>query len=319
MNNTLMPRVARLNINTTCSKVGTIAPKISTNTLVPNNDTVSPTNGIIVSPSLRSGKINIGNKPDLITVQKINDISTLVVPKIYHGYVADMYNVNAGPNTMTSNVTVKKKTRKQPKRQKLTKLSESLYADKKLNEKLFEGGNVPTIYKKKRNHVTAKENTPMPYNINCLKQWVNRDLSPDAIESISPHLCYVLYSTVTNRIYIGYTNDFPHRIRQHNGEILGGAKKTHRFRPWKKLCSVHGFYDNSSALRFEWRLQHPGIRRKKGENTINFAEKSLRKVILAGDGSQIKDNKMHWPPLLINWALPGYNVDLPNVFNQQKP
>lgn len=132
----------------------------------------------------------------------------------------------------------------------------------------------------------------------------------------SDHLCYILKSAVSNRVYIGYTLDFPHRLRQHNGEIVGGAKKTHKWRPWYPICLIKGFYESSSALRFEYRLQHPGRRKKAGEDAITFTLQNLIKLIQSGDGSIAKDNKMPWPRFTIQWKVPGYSIDLPNVINQ---
>lgn len=133
---------------------------------------------------------------------------------------------------------------------------------------------------------------------------------------VTDHSCYILYSQVANKTYIGYTVDFSHRLRQHNGEIVGGAKRTHRWRPWKPLCVIRGFYDNSSALRFEYRLQHPKMRIKRGESAINFTLQTLIWLINNGDGSIEKGNKMPWPPLFIKWYQREYKIDHPNVINE---
>lgn len=48
--------------------------------------------------------------------------------------------------------------------------------------------------------------------------------------------CYLLISLsplAKNVVYIGSTPDPKKRIRQHNGEIAGGAKKTMKKRPCK--------------------------------------------------------------------------------------
>jgi predicted GIY-YIG superfamily endonuclease len=140
-------------------------------------------------------------------------------------------------------------------------------------------------------------------------------LSASDIERTSPHLCYILWSHVSNTIYVGYTNNFPHRIRQHNGEICGGAKRTHKHRPWSPLCTINGFYDSSSALRFEWRLQHCKPRKQPGENAITNIVKRLDNVIIMGDGTVVKDNKTCWPLLSIRWYLQGYNIKNPRVTN----
>lgn len=67
------------------------------------------------------------------------------------------------------------------------------------------------------------------------------------------YLCYILRSSVKPaRTYSGSTNDIRHRLRQHNGEIKGGAVATKTDRPWKIACLVYGFSTRSAALRFEW-------------------------------------------------------------------
>ena len=55
------------------------------------------------------------------------------------------------------------------------------------------------------------------------------------------------------RTYVGATVDLDHRLRQHNGEISGGAKATSgRAGSWRRVCHVEGFADESAALQFEW-------------------------------------------------------------------
>jgi len=44
---------------------------------------------------------------------------------------------------------------------------------------------------------------------------------------MSNYVIYLLYNTVNNCTYIGITNNKERRIRQHNGELVGGAKYTH--------------------------------------------------------------------------------------------
>ena len=41
------------------------------------------------------------------------------------------------------------------------------------------------------------------------------------------YIIYLLYNTKNNNTYIGITNNKERRIRQHNGELVGGAKYTH--------------------------------------------------------------------------------------------
>jgi predicted GIY-YIG superfamily endonuclease len=58
--------------------------------------------------------------------------------------------------------------------------------------------------------------------------------------------------------YIGKTNNLERRLRQHNGEISGGAKRTKRaldLHKWERVLHVKGFIDERAALHFENRFQ----------------------------------------------------------------
>ena len=81
---------------------------------------------------------------------------------------------------------------------------------------------------------------------------------------MSRFLCYILLSE-TGSTYAGCTCDLARRLRQHNGELVGGAKYTRAGRPWKPWVVVEGFCSYRDALRFEWRLKqhrhwHPRLR-----------------------------------------------------------
>ncbi|KAF0700712.1 Aste57867_8766 [Aphanomyces stellatus] len=73
--------------------------------------------------------------------------------------------------------------------------------------------------------------------------------------------CYLLApldSKKRNRVsYIGFTVTPKRRIRQHNGELVQGAKKTLKHRPWEMILVVYGFPTKELALQFEWVWQHP--------------------------------------------------------------
>jgi len=70
-------------------------------------------------------------------------------------------------------------------------------------------------------------------------------------------LVYILRSD--NRSYIGMTNDFFKRWKQHNKIIKGGAKYTSKYDNWYPICIIDGFKTKSEAMQCEWILK-----RKKG-------------------------------------------------------
>ncbi|XP_040993810.1 uncharacterized protein LOC121240430 [Juglans microcarpa x Juglans regia] len=72
--------------------------------------------------------------------------------------------------------------------------------------------------------------------------------------------CYLLVSLSPRHkghTYIGFTVNPRRRIRQHNGEIVSGAWRTKKKRPWEMVLCIYGFPSNVSALQFEWAWQHP--------------------------------------------------------------
>jgi putative endonuclease len=75
-----------------------------------------------------------------------------------------------------------------------------------------------------------------------------------------------------NKSYVGMTNNFFRRIRQHNKEIKGGARYTSKSKNWLPICIIDGFKDKSSACQCEWRL-------KRGKNGPNGRIEYLSKFI----------------------------------------
>lgn len=69
-----------------------------------------------------------------------------------------------------------------------------------------------------------------------------------------------------NKTYIGYTSDIKQRLRKHNLECKGGAKKTSKDAPWKLLMVVKGFLSGTTARQFEFAWQHPKQTRHIREN-----------------------------------------------------
>lgn len=66
--------------------------------------------------------------------------------------------------------------------------------------------------------------------------------------------CYCLASE-TGKTYVGFSTNLDRRLRQHNGELVGGAKATKGL-SWKRICCVTGFPSQQAALQFEWKWKH---------------------------------------------------------------
>ena len=104
-----------------------------------------------------------------------------------------------------------------------------------------------------------------------------------------------------NTSYVGATVDLDRRLRQHNGEIKGGAHMTSmklkQGKSWHRACYVSGFPTWQSALQFEWRWKQ--LTRK-----LNMAQKPIRRrfsalrLLLSLDRSTTKATPF------IDWETP---------------
>jgi structure-specific endonuclease subunit SLX1 len=103
---------------------------------------------------------------------------------------------------------------------------------------------------------------------------------------------YLLLSN-TGLTYVGATVDLDHRLRQHNGELAGGAHATHmriaQGNAWERVCHIRGFPDWRTALQFEWALKHhsrklplkmlPIERRMRGLHILMKKDRSTSKSV----------------------------------------
>ena len=73
---------------------------------------------------------------------------------------------------------------------------------------------------------------------------------------------------VPGYFYVGCTNNLARRIRQHNGEIVGGGKYTEKLRPWVPRA-VYGPYEGrSAAMKAEYALK----KKKRGEGRLRWSK-----------------------------------------------
>tara|TARA_B100001142_G_C13872785_1_gene476729 strand:+ start:52 stop:396 length:345 start_codon:yes stop_codon:yes gene_type:complete len=88
--------------------------------------------------------------------------------------------------------------------------------------------------------------------------------------NINTYIVYLLVNTNNNYTYLGITNNSTKRLRQHNGEIKGGAKYTHSFKgegQWIYYLKIKNL-NKSEALSIERTAKN---KRKKsiGKNPID--------------------------------------------------
>jgi predicted GIY-YIG superfamily endonuclease len=102
--------------------------------------------------------------------------------------------------------------------------------------------------------------------------------------------CYMLQSMDGSKTYVGATVNPNRRLRQHNGEISGGARAT-KGRSWRRAFLIGGFASERPALRFEWRWkwltrQAPGdtwLERRTHALSLMLAEHPDAVVLEGGD------------------------------------
>jgi putative endonuclease len=71
------------------------------------------------------------------------------------------------------------------------------------------------------------------------------------------YIVYLLINSANNYTYVGITNNPQRRIRQHNGELVGGARYTHNFKKDGEWI-FYGKIENLTkhiALSLEKRIQ----------------------------------------------------------------
>ena len=89
--------------------------------------------------------------------------------------------------------------------------------------------------------------------------------------------CYLLQSE--SKTYVGATIDPDRRLRQHNGELSGGARAT-RGHAWERKALVGPFDNQHDALSFEWHWKH-NSKKFKG-SAMDRRMKALESMLVDG-------------------------------------
>ena len=89
---------------------------------------------------------------------------------------------------------------------------------------------------------------------------------------------YLLISS-SGTTYVGATVDLDRRLRQHNKELVGGAKatsiKVKKGEIWTRVCYVLNFPSWQAALQFEWRWKRLG---RKFQKRMRICFENFQKV-----------------------------------------
>ncbi|KAH6810683.1 hypothetical protein C2S51_024445 [Perilla frutescens var. frutescens] len=108
------------------------------------------------------------------------------------------------------------------------------------------------------------------------------------------------------KTYVGVTNNFSRRLKQHNGELIGGAKASSAGRPWTCACLIQGFMDKSKAYQLEskWKSISKKLPRKRNGKNKEQLESSQRLLLQHRYAAlnQLKE-LIDCTQLEINWHL----------------
>jgi len=103
------------------------------------------------------------------------------------------------------------------------------------------------------------------------------------------YLVYILKSDKFS--YVGMTNDFFRRFRQHNKEIKGGAKYTSKRTGWYPICIIDGFDTMVEAMQCEWRVKKSGLLRGP-DGRVKHLSNMLKKEKWTSKSPVIKEQNL---------------------------
>ena len=123
-----------------------------------------------------------------------------------------------------------------------------------------------------------------------------------------PSFVYLLESSDKRSTYIGATIDLDHRLRQHNKELVGGAKatakKVEKGCTWHRVLYVAGFPTWQAALQFEWRFKRLSSTKAayKIKNPLERRLYGLRQLLALPASTSKAVPYAQWPsPPVVIW------------------
>lgn len=129
------------------------------------------------------------------------------------------------------------------------------------------------------------------------------------------YFCYFLESR-GKLTYNGYTVDLTRRLRQHNGELSGGAKGTRGKGPWKFFAVLHSeTWTAQRAMQVEWLCRYPTRKKPRPRKFVGPGGriKSLPEIFARCDQERITLYvSTEWMEVTQQLSLPS-NVELKNI------
>ncbi|KFK31729.1 hypothetical protein AALP_AA6G151500 [Arabis alpina] len=153
--------------------------------------------------------------------------------------------------------------------------------------------------------VKLRDCNPNPKPLISLRTQIPISSSQDNSKIPNPKSWSVYLILSTNqpiKTYVGITTDFTRRLKQHNGEIRGGAKASSAGRPWLCACLINGFTCLSQASSFEakWKIFSRKLPRRKINEEMNQSDALLQHRRRALDKVQ---DSLECSHLEIDWKI----------------
>jgi predicted GIY-YIG superfamily endonuclease len=132
------------------------------------------------------------------------------------------------------------------------------------------------------------------------------------------YLVYIL--TCDSKSYVGMTNDFFRRWRQHIGDLQGGAKYTTRCgKDWYPICIIDGFATMREAMQCEWKLKRrQGSKGYRHKGTGARGRVEWLSHILAHDSRWTSKSPLIDEQSLTIYIDEEYNKNIPTRFPLQE-
>ena len=96
-------------------------------------------------------------------------------------------------------------------------------------------------------------------------------------QSENNYIVYLLKNTSNNRTYLGVTNNSKRRLRQHNGELKGGAKYTKSFKgdgSWEYYLKIKNLNKNQALS-----IERTAKNKRQGSKNLTAIQKRLNVLL----------------------------------------